>query len=323
MIDDNEIKFADVDRDVSLDSIKGNGFTKYAMALAAGSGLNMIVFGPRGSLKTALLNRFYQLLPLLSEEEQIEANRINVACGLGEAQNIRPFRVPHYTASLEGMIGGGKNLRPGEITLAHNGVLFLDDIAEFRTCVLQALRVPLERKKITLAREGVVTEYPANFQLIATAQHCLCGNRTYDDERCLCSEKGIGYYTDKFLKPLGSRFEIAVNVKEELSEFSLADLRRMVEKLRLKAKERGGLISSLDINHECFKVPFFLYKACDNANAEKLTRLSRAIADLYDKDKITKEDVNMATLFCNFAYQKKNIRFVTKTSRIRGFYEFN
>ena len=279
MTNDNEIKFADVDRDVSLDSIKGNGFTKYAMALAAGSGLNMIVFGPRGSKKTALLNRFCQLLPLLSEAEKIEANRINVACGLEEAQNIRPFRVPHYTASLAGMIGGGKNPRPGEITLAHNGVLFLDDIAEFRTCVLQALRVPLERKKITLAREGVVTEYPANFQLIATAQHCLCGNRTYDDERCLCSDKGIGYYTDKFLKPLGSRFEIAVNVKEELSE------------------------SSLDINHECFKIPFFLDKACDNANAEKLTRLSRAIADLYDKDKITKEDVNMATLFCNFTYQ--------------------
>ncbi len=202
----------------------GNGFEGLcgqtdlvrACAIAAAGGHNLLAFGPPGCGKTLVLQRFLSLLPLLTEEEAQSVTRIHSIAGLmrpGQGLvRVPPFRQPHMSASLEGMCGGGTQCRPGEISLAHNGVLFLDEAAEFRSSVLQMLRVPLESQKIALSRAGRTAVYPANFQLLMAANPCPCGNYGSEKKICLCSVRSVELYWKKFSAPLLDRVDLRVRV---------------------------------------------------------------------------------------------------------------
>lgn len=191
-----------------------------AIEIAVAGKHNLLITGRPGCGKTMAVQRLIPLLtPNLTVDESQSVTRIWSLAGLMKPTEplVRktPFRIPHQTASIEGICGGGPNCRPGEISLAHNGVLFLDEAAEFRSSVLQMLRVPLESHTITLSRAGRSTTYPANFQLIMATNPCPCGNYGSKEKICLCSAKSVEQYWKKFSAPLIDRIGIILNMDEE------------------------------------------------------------------------------------------------------------
>ena len=190
-----------------------------ALQIAAAGGHNLLAVGAPGCGKTMAIQKFPAINPVLTMEEAQSVTRIWSLAGLIKPNNplirIPPFRIPHQTASVEGMCGGGVNCRPGEISLAHNGVLFLDEAAEFRSSVLQMLRVPLESESITLSRAGRSTTYPARFQLLMATNPCPCGNYGSKTKICLCSGKSIDQYWKKFSAPLLDRIDLRVFVENQ------------------------------------------------------------------------------------------------------------
>src|SRR5574344_519184 len=220
------------------DIIGQKGLVRALQISAAGSH-NLLAYGPPGCGKTLAIQRFPSLLPLLTVEEAQSVTRIYSLAGIlspsEPLMRVPPFRMPHQTASIEGMCGGGTNCRPGEISLAHNGVLFLDEASEFRTSVLQMLRVPLESGQITLSRAGRSTTYPAQFQLMLAANPCPCGNYGTPGKICLCSAQSVEKYWGKFSGPLLDRIDIRVPVADASADKdsraqneSTASLRRPV-----------------------------------------------------------------------------------------------
>lgn len=248
----SEIAFDEMSRDdegMSFDDIKNHNGLKFAMAVAAAGHHSLLVAGGPGSGKTTCLQHFPELLPLLSAEEKADVDKISSLAGLSYRYNsdkawVRPFRMPHQTASIEGICGGGPDCRPGEITLAHNGVLFLDEAAEFRTSVLQMLRVPMEKHSITLSRAGRSTTYPAHFQLLMAVNPCPCGNYGSTSKVCLCSAKSIDLYWKKFSAPLLDRVAIRFyDDKEHNDEWmsdSLEEYHVMIRRAWERRKERGN-----------------------------------------------------------------------------------
>ena len=210
-----------------------------ALQIAACGGHNLLAFGPPGCGKTMCLQKFGELLPALTMEESYSVTRIYSLAGNLSSNNplIRkpPFRIPHQTASIEGICGGGPNCRPGEISLAHNGVLFLDEASEFRTSVLQMLRVPLESRSVILTRAGRSTCYPAGFQLLMATNPCPCGNYGSESKICLCSSRAIEMYWKKFSGPLLDRIDIRIKVERKESENSDGSLNLSTEELRIPA----------------------------------------------------------------------------------------
>ena len=211
---DEPVVFSDFPPQADYREISGQGFLIEALQIAAAGRHNLIAYGPPGCGKTLALSRFYTLLPRLTHEEALTVTRIYSIAGLlSSGTRILqdpPFRMPHQSSTAEGIIGGGMHCRPGEISLAHNGVLFLDEAAEFRISVLQALRVPLEEGKITLSRAGRSTEYPAHFQLLLAANPCPCGNFGSTDKICLCRPQAVEQYWRRFSAPLLDRIDIRV-----------------------------------------------------------------------------------------------------------------
>ena len=216
-----------------------------ALVVGASGRFNMLFFGSPGCGKTILMQYMQYLTPSLTEEESKSVRRVMSLAGLPIRDGNRtypPFRIPHQTASIEGICGGGPNCRPGEITLAHNGVLFLDEAAEFRSSVLQMLRVPLENKTITLSRAGRSTTYPANFQLLLALNPCPCGNYGSSEKICLCSAKSVDLYWRKLSGPLLDRIPIRLHIdpKEgERKEYSLEELQSYVEIATKKSRAIG------------------------------------------------------------------------------------
>lgn len=217
----------------SLDEIEGLDGLKYAMAVAVAGRHSILAYGRPGCGKTLVLQKMPQLLPKLTSAEAESVRRIYSVAGLPVPEGgARPFRMPHQTASLEGMCGGGQRCSPGEISLAHNGVLFLDEAAEFKSSVLQMLRVPLGTGAITLSRAGRTTVYPAGFQLAMATNPCPCGNLGNPDRPCLCSRHAIELYWRKLGAPLLSRMAIRFDVNTgndmEVPHWSLDALRREI-----------------------------------------------------------------------------------------------
>lgn len=219
-IEINGIFFPPVEPGFDFADIKGQENLIRALQIAAAGGHNVLSYGAPGCGKTLSMQRFSSLLPYLSQEKSQSVTRIYSLAGLLPSDtsiiNRPPFRMPHQTATIEGICGGGQRLNPGEISLAHNGVLFLDEAAEFKTSVLQMLRVPLESGQITLSRAGRSTTFPAKFQLLMATNPCPCGNFGSKEKICLCSARSVEQYWKKFSGPLLDRIEMRVRVENKI-----------------------------------------------------------------------------------------------------------
>ena len=236
-----------------------------ALVVGAAGRFNMMFFGSPGCGKTMLMQYMQYLTPSLTEAESRSVKRVYSLAGMPmkETKIYPPFRMPHQTATIEGICGGGPNCRPGEITLSHNGILFLDEAAEFRSSVLQMLRVPLENRTITLSRAGRTTTYPADFQLLLALNPCPCGYYGSHDKICLCSAKSVELYWRKFSAPLLDRIPIRLHIdplEGERKVYSLAELQSYVKKAAEESRRLGITFRDLSVEEIRNMVPHYIYE---------------------------------------------------------------
>ena len=236
--------------DFDFSEVKGQESVKRALEVAAAGSHNLLMVGAPGSGKSMMAKRLPSILPPLSLGESLETTKIHSVAGeLGKITGLiaqRPFRDPHHTISTVALVGGGSYPQPGEISLAHNGVLFLDELPEFNRSVLEVLRQPLEDRKITISRARCKVEYPANFMLVASMNPCPCGYYNHPTRSCVCSTQQVQRYLNKISGPLLDRIDIQVEIVpvpfEELSKRkggeSSASIRARVIQARNIQKER-------------------------------------------------------------------------------------
>ena len=297
-------KIADIQLDGYYDAAR-------AIEIAIAGKHNIILEGQPGCGKTMLAQALFPALtPQLTSEESNQTTRIWSIAGLTKPSDPMikntPFRMPHQTASIEGMCGGGPNCRPGEISLAHNGILFLDEAAEFRSSVLQMMRVPLEQNSISLSRAGRTTTYPANFQLVMAANPCPCGNFGSHDKICLCSAKSVDQYWKKFSAPLLDRVEIKQHVERnenDTRKITVADMKRHIENAFKIQRENPNYNSSLtpqEIAEKCKldeeSKKYFESKTTDKSERSKANTLKVAltIANMENRLEISLDDLKEA-----------------------------
>lgn len=298
--------------------VKGQEDLIEAIVLGAAGGHNILMIGEPGCGKSMIAQRIPTILPQMSEKESLEVTKIHSISGLMQAGEglirMRPFRAPHHNVSLNALIGGGSYAQPGEVSLAHNGVLFLDEIAEFSRSTLDSLRQPMEDKRVTISRVNGTNSYPANFMLVAAMNPCPCGY--YPSKKCRCTDYEIIHYRGKISGPILERIDIQKNVAQvdyfELSEreggSTSVDLRARVEAARKIQQER--FIHDENVSCNAQMTTSMIQKYCrldegctrilKTASEEygysarvihKLLRMARTSADLDASEYIRQEDV--------------------------------
>ncbi len=308
---------------VDLGYIKGQESSKRALEIAAAGSHHLFMMGPPGAGKTLLAKTIPSILPPLSFEESLEVTKIYSIAGLLPKDksliNLRPFRSPHHTSSEVALIGGGNPPRPGEITLSHRGVLFLDEWPEFHRDVLESLRQPLEEGRITISRSKHSITFPANFILVAASNPCPCGYYGDPEKQCTCTNSQIRMYQRKLSGPLMDRIDLFINVPRlKYEKLVMADeencsikIREKVEKARKIQRER---FSSDKTNSE-MEIPEIkkycqidlvgqnlLRKAVDSGKLSargyhRVLKVARTIADLDNSEKILLPHLSEALMY--------------------------
>lgn len=299
--------------------IRGQYAAKRGLEIAAAGGHNVLLMGPPGSGKTLLAQGLISILPPLELEEALEVSRIYSVAGLLTKENPlvwqRPFRTPHHTASSASIIGGGKTPKPGEISLATHGVLFLDELMEFRKDVLEALRQPLEDRQITVTRVQASYVYPADFMLVATANPCPCGFWGDREQDCCCTPYQIQKYRNKLSGPLLDRIDLQIEVPrltlEELQEDNFGEDSLSIRERVIRARRRqlhrlskfglyynaqikGTMVRNLcqiDVKGMNLLQSAFVKLGMSMRAHDRIIKIAMTIADLEESDLITHEHI--------------------------------
>ena len=305
--------------DCDLSFVKGQKTAKRALEVAVSGGHNLLFVGAPGTGKTMLAKCIPTIMPDMTKEEALETTKIHSVYGILNDKDgivkVRPFRSPHHTSTTVSMTGGGPDLRPGEISLAHNGVLFLDEMPEYTRSALEALRQPLEDGVISISRATGSVKYPANFILCGSMNPCPCGNYGSEDKECTCTPSQIAKYKAKISGPLLDRIDIQVQVDGvEYSELSSEEetetsetVKKRVDRTRLIQKERfkdDGILTNADMGERQIKKYCVLSADCEKIlrgayerlglsprARSRIIKVARTIADMELSDKILPQHI--------------------------------